>query len=104
MAVTIYLSGHVGEVVTFLEDNGGDPRNVGEDFIEAYVPVPSAGIDISAARRPPGAGNSASAAYPDFPANCRERSCVAWLPSLEPGRVQRSGHQGRGWLTFLSGM
>ena len=23
----------------FLQDNGGDPRNVGEDYIEAYVPV-----------------------------------------------------------------
>ena len=39
VAVTIQLSGHVDEVVAFLEDNGGDPRNVGEDYIEAYVPV-----------------------------------------------------------------
>ena len=39
VAVTIYLSGSVDDVVTFLEDNGGDPRNVGEDYIEAYVPV-----------------------------------------------------------------
>ena len=39
MAVTIYLTGSVDEVVSFLEDNGGDPRNVGEDYIEAYVPV-----------------------------------------------------------------
>ena len=39
VAVTIYLSGHVDEVVTFLEEYGGDPRNVGEDYIEAYVPV-----------------------------------------------------------------
>ena len=39
VAVTIYLSGNVGDVVSFLEDNGGDPRNVGEDYIEAYVPV-----------------------------------------------------------------
>ena len=39
VAVTIYLSGNVEEVVTFLENNGGDPRNVGEDYIEAYVPV-----------------------------------------------------------------
>ena len=39
VAVTIYLSGSVDEVVSFLEDNGGDPRNVGEDYIEAYVPV-----------------------------------------------------------------
>ena len=39
VAVTIYLSGNVDEVVKFLEENGGDPRNVGEDYIEAYVPV-----------------------------------------------------------------
>ena len=26
-------------VFGFLEDNGGSPRNVGEDYIEAYVPV-----------------------------------------------------------------
>ena len=39
VAVTIYLTGNVDAVVTFLEDNGGDPRNVGEDYIEAYVPL-----------------------------------------------------------------
>ena len=39
VAVTIYLSGNVDDVAAFLEDNGGDPRNVGEDYIEAYVPV-----------------------------------------------------------------
>ena len=39
VAVTIYLSGNVDDVVSFLGDNGGDPRNVGEDYIEAYVPV-----------------------------------------------------------------
>ena len=39
VAVTINLTGSVDEVVNFLEDNGGDPRNVGEDYIEAYVPV-----------------------------------------------------------------
>ena len=39
VAVTIYLSGGVDQVVAFLEGNGGDPRNVGEDYVEAYVPV-----------------------------------------------------------------
>ena len=39
VAVTIYLSGNVDEVVKFLQDNDGSPRNVGEDYIEAYVPV-----------------------------------------------------------------
>ena len=39
VAVTIHLTANVSDVVQFLEDNGGDPRNVGEDYIEAYVPV-----------------------------------------------------------------
>ena len=39
MAVTIHLTANVLEVVQFLQDRGGDPRNVGEDYIEAYVPV-----------------------------------------------------------------
>ena len=39
VAVTIRVSGDVDEVVAFLEENGGSPRNVGEEYIEAYVPV-----------------------------------------------------------------
>ena len=39
VAVTVYLDSHVSDVVTFLKDNGGDVRNVGSDYIEAYVPV-----------------------------------------------------------------
>ncbi len=39
VAVTIHLSGNVDAVVAFLEAHGGDPRNAGEDYIEAYVPV-----------------------------------------------------------------
>ena len=39
VAVAVYLSGSVGGVVAFLEENGGDPRNAGEDYVEAYVPV-----------------------------------------------------------------
>ena len=39
VAVTIHLIANVSDVVQFLQDNGGDPRNVGEDYIEAYVPV-----------------------------------------------------------------
>ena len=44
MAVTIYLSDHVADAVQFLEDNGVSPRNVGEDYIEAYVPVTLLGL------------------------------------------------------------
>ena len=39
VAVTVYLDGHVSDVEAYLEDNGGDVRNVGSDYIEAYVPV-----------------------------------------------------------------
>ena len=44
IAVTIYLSGNVDDVVKLLEDNGGSPRNVGGDYIEAYVPVSLLGL------------------------------------------------------------
>ena len=40
VAVTIYLSGNVDGVVRFLQDNGVSPRNVGEDYIEAFIPIP----------------------------------------------------------------
>ena len=39
VAVTVYLNANVAGVRSFLKSNGGDPRNVGEDYIEAYVPV-----------------------------------------------------------------
>ena len=41
VAVTLRINDpkKVDAVVRFLKENGGDPRNVGEDYIEAYVPV-----------------------------------------------------------------
>ena len=39
VAVTIYLSGNMDGVISFLESNDVSPRNVGEDYIEAYIPV-----------------------------------------------------------------
>ena len=39
VAVTIYLNANVAAIRSFLKNNGADPRNVGEDYIEAYVPV-----------------------------------------------------------------
>ena len=39
LAVTIYLSGNVDGVVSFLENNGGSNISSGDDYIEAYVPV-----------------------------------------------------------------
>ena len=39
VAVTVHLADSVDEVVAFLSENGGDPRNAGEDYVEAYVPM-----------------------------------------------------------------
>ena len=39
VAVTIYLSGNVNGVASFLEANGATPRNQGDDYIEAFVPI-----------------------------------------------------------------
>ena len=40
VAVTLYITeGYAEAISAYLEDNGGDPRNVGIDYIEAYVPV-----------------------------------------------------------------
>ena len=41
VAVTLRIddASKIEAVTRFLRDNGGDPRNVGEDYIEAYVPV-----------------------------------------------------------------
>ena len=57
IAVTIHLSGNVEDLVKFLEDKGSSARNVGEDYIEAYVPVSLPRADLGTARRYPGAGN-----------------------------------------------
>ena len=43
VTVAICLSGNVDEMAVFLERNDGNPRNVGEDSIESYVPVPLLG-------------------------------------------------------------
>ena len=39
VAVTIYLSGVTDGVVAFLKEHGVSPRNVGDGYIEAYLPV-----------------------------------------------------------------
>ena len=40
VAVTLYIAeGYADAVRDFLEANGGDPRNIGVDYIEAYIPV-----------------------------------------------------------------
>ena len=41
VAVTLYIiDGYASAIVKFLEGNGASPRNIGTDYIEAYVPVP----------------------------------------------------------------
>ena len=40
VAVTLYITeGYADAIAAYLEANGGDPRNIGNDYIEAYVPV-----------------------------------------------------------------
>ena len=40
VAVTLHITeGYADSIVAFLEGNGASPRNVGSDYIEAYVPV-----------------------------------------------------------------
>ena len=39
VAVTFYTQGNTAPLVSFLTDNGADPRNIGEDYVDAYVPV-----------------------------------------------------------------
>ena len=39
VAVTFYTQGDATTLADFLRANGGDPRNVGEGYVEAYVPV-----------------------------------------------------------------
>ena len=39
IAVTLHLSGNVAAVEDYLDNNGASVRNVGSDYIEAYVPV-----------------------------------------------------------------
>ena len=65
VAVTIYLSGNVDEVVSFLEDNGGSPRNVGRRLHRSLRAGDAAGADLGATRRPPGAGNHPAPAGPE---------------------------------------
>ena len=109
IAVTIYLSGNVDEVVKFLQDNDGSPRNVGEDYIEAYVPVSLLGrvseqpgvirvreILPPAATQPAPPPPHLSHLTADPPAGRWPRSSSTWFLSLEPGRVQWPGYQGGG--------
>ena len=40
VAVTLYVTeGYAQDVWDWLEDSGADPRNIGVDYIEAYIPV-----------------------------------------------------------------
>ena len=74
VAVTIYLSGNLDDVVKFLEDNGGSPRNVGEDYIEAYVPVSLLG-------------------------QVSERPGVIRVREIAPAEPAQSGRPVTGWVT-----
>ena len=62
VAVTIYLSGNVDEVVRFLEDNGGSPPQRGRRLHRSLRAGDAAGADLGATRCHPRAGNHPAAA------------------------------------------
>ena len=39
VAVAFHISGDAAPLLAFLRANGGDPRNIGDDYVEAYVPI-----------------------------------------------------------------
>ncbi len=49
VAVTFYTQADASSLADFLSANGGDPRNVGEGYVEAYVPV---SLLVSASEQP----------------------------------------------------
>ena len=49
IAVTFYTQADASSLADFLSANGGDPRNVGEGYVEAYVPV---SLLVSASEQP----------------------------------------------------
>ena len=49
VAVTFYTQGDAASLADFLRANGGDPRNVGEGYVEAYVPI---SLLVRASERP----------------------------------------------------
>ena len=84
VAVTIHLSGNVDGVVSFLEDHGGSARNVGGDYVEAYVPVSLLGQTSEQ----PGVlrvrGNHPAPAGPQRLASHRPIRSVTRFPDREP--------------------
>ena len=93
VAVTIHLFGNADGVVAFLKDKGGDPRNVGEDYVEAYVPVALLGLvseqpGVLRVRAivPPQADRTSPSAAPVSPAPAGhagpQYACVGELPPL----------------------
>ena len=95
VAVTIYLSGNLDDVVKFLEDNGGSPRNVGEDYIEAYVPVSLLGRSRNG---PASSGCGKSPRRRQLRAPSRSRATVLQYmvrqPGTRPGSVARASKWG----------
>ena len=86
VAVTFHVksAAHAEALVRFLNDNGGSSRNWGEDYVEAYVPVPLLG---EAARQP--GVLRAQAMVPPQPFSAPPSSA---LPSSAPPSASASRH------------
>ena len=89
VAVTVYLSSNVDDVVEFLEDNGGDPRNVGEDYIEAYVPVTLLG-ELSEQPGVTRVQEIIPRSLPTANTSARAWSSIAPRPGTRPGSLARA--------------
>ena len=96
IAVTIYLSGNVNGVVSFLQTNNVNPSNQGTDYIEAFVPIrllgtlsQQTGVLRMRMIQPPQENQV-------FEQRSRQRPPGAWFAGLERGRIRRLGRQSRG--------
>ena len=72
IAVTFYTDGGNAALARFLRQNGGDPRNIGADYIETYVPIDL----LAAASQQPGVV-SVRAIIPPQPAQAAQGAVVS---------------------------
>ena len=107
VAVTIHLTGNVDDVVTFLEENGGDPRNVGEGLHRSLCAGAPAGAGLKTARRHPGCGKSSRPSPPSLPSGLPDtgppvHGSQAWNQAGYSGQGVKVGIIDTGFTGFSS--
>ena len=93
IAVTFYTDGGANAAIArFLRQNGGDPRNIGADYVEAYVPIDL----LAAASRQPGVIR-VRAIIPPQPAQAGQGSVVSQGVSVHNADAwHTAGYRGAG--------